>query len=84
MKLVRAALGDGVDLGGAATVFGCVGIGLDLELLDFVNRGNGCDSIEVGGSIDSAVEKEIGVLSAGTTRGVLVTHAPAHIADFLK
>src|SRR5438132_12285091 len=84
MKLVGAALGDGVDLSGAAAVFRRVRIRLDLEFLDFVHRGNSGDGIEVGRSIDGAVEKEISVLSAGAADRVLVTHATADIADLLK
>ena len=84
MKLVGATFRYRIDLSGAAAVLRSVGIGLDLELLDFVDGRNGGDSIEIGRSIDGAVEKEIGVLSAGPAHGVLVSHAPADVADFLK
>ena len=48
MEFVGAALGDGVDLRGTATVLGGVGVGLNLEFLDFVDGGNGGDGVEVG------------------------------------
>ena len=55
MKFVGASLGDSVDLNGAAAVLGGVGIRLHLELLNFVDRGNSGDGIEVGRSIHSAI-----------------------------
>ena len=84
MKLVRATLGDGVDLSSTAPVLGRVGVGLHLELLNFIDRRNSGDGIKVGRSVDGAVEKEIGVLSAGAADRVLVTHATADVADLLK
>src|SRR6266568_1550065 len=84
MKFVGSSLGDGVDLSGTATVFSGVGIGLNFELLDFVDRRNGRDGIEIGRSVDRAVEKKIGVLGACAAHGVLILHTTTDVADFLK
>src|SRR5437667_4787962 len=84
VKLVCAALGDGVDLSGATAILRGVGVGLDLELLDFVYGGNGGDGIEVGRSVDGAIQEEIGVLRARAAHGILIADAAADIANLLK
>ena len=48
VKFVRPALGYSVDLSGSAAVFGGIGIRLDLEFLNLIDRGNGSHSIEIG------------------------------------
>src|SRR4029079_9212995 len=47
VERIGAALGDGIDLRGAAPVFRRVGIGLDLELLNLIDGWNRHHRVEI-------------------------------------
>src|SRR5262249_4756688 len=84
VKLVCSALGYGVDLRGATSEFRGVRIRLDLELLDFVDRGYSRDRVEVGGSVRRSIQEEVGILRPRSSDRILVADPAANVTDFLK